>query len=532
MADWRITLDPTLRRRNFHHIGRISPIAPVASRERTASMSSLPTIAFTKFAEPKRGSVVVLAGDGRSIGDRAAASDPQQVLAQAFGISDFNAGLATLVDVLAPAGGKLDRIVALGVGKPAELDEYAWFRLGGTIGSQFRKAADVTVIVDVRDRDISAEEAASLAGGILLRAYSFDKYKTKKGTDGKDDTAPRFTMMVAKPAAVKKAFASIETTIAGVALARDLVNEPANMLGPREFGEKAKELEKLGVEVRILDEKAMRKLGMGALLGVAQGSVRPPCMAVMQWRGGRKGEAPVAFVGKGVVFDTGGNSIKPASGMEDMRGDVGGAAAVVGAMHALAARKARANVVGIIGCVENMVDGNAQRPGDIVTSMSGQTIEVLNTDAEGRLVLADAMWYCQQEFKPKVMIDLATLTGAIIVALGQHYAGLFSNDDGLADQLIAAGRATRERVWRMPLGPEYDKLIDSKNADMKNIGGRYGGAISAAQFLQRFVKDTPWAHLDIAGTAMGAPSTEISPSWATGFGVRLLDRFVRDNFEA
>lgn len=496
-------------------------------------MSQGPSINFVKFAQPKGGSVVLLVADGRSIGDVALSVDPQATLPRAFAVADFAAGLGASVEMLTPAGTKLDRVVAFGVGKPAELNEYAWFRLGGVIAGHFRKPADVTIILDPKDRQVSAEEAASVAGGILLRAYSFNKYKTgKDAPEGQPAAAPKFTIMVARPAPAKKAFAAIEAIADGVNLARDIVNEPANYLGPRELADKARELEKLGVDVKILDEKALRKLGMGALLGVGQGSVRPSFVAVMQWHGGAKGEAPVAFVGKGVVFDTGGNSIKPASGMEDMRGDVGGAAAVVGAMHAVAGRKSKANVVGIIGCVENMVDGNAQRPGDIVTSMSGQTIEVLNTDAEGRLVLADAMWYCQQEFKPKVMIDLATLTGAIIVALGQHHAGLFSNDDGLADKLIAAGRATHERVWRMPLGPEYDKLIDSKNADMKNIGGRYGGAISAAQFLQRFVKDTPWAHLDIAGTAMAAPSSEISPSWASGFGVRLLDRFVRDNFEA
>jgi len=252
----------------------------------------------------------------------------------------------------------------------------------------------------------------------------------------------------------------------------------------------------------------------------------------MHWNGGKGKDKPIAFVGKGVTFDTGGNSMKPASGMEDMKGDMGGAAAVTGLMHALASRKAKANVVGIIGLVENAVDGHAQRPGDIVTSMSGQTIEVLNTDAEGRLVLADALWYCNERFEPRFMVNLATLTGAIMVALGQHHAGLFSNDDDLATKLAEVGTATGEKLWRMPLGPEYDKLIDSKNADMKNIGGRYGGAIIAAQFLQRFVKETPWAHLDIAGTAMGSPSSDINTSWGSGFGVRLLDRLVRDHYEA
>jgi leucyl aminopeptidase len=275
----------------------------------------------------------------------------------------------------------------------------------------------------------------------------------------------------------------------------------------------------------------MRTLKMGALLGVAQGSVRPPRIAVMQWRGGKAKEAPVAFVGKGVVFDSGGISIKPGAGMEDMKGDMGGAAAVTGLMHALASRKAKANVVGIIGLVENMPDGNAQRPGDIVTSMSGQTIEIINTDAEGRLVLGDALWYCNDRFKPLFMVNLATLTGAIMVALGNQHAGLFSNDDTLATRLSAAGEVTGEKVWRMPLGKEYDKMIDSKFADMKNSAGRNAGSITAAQFLKRFVGETPWAHLDVAGTAMNSPSTEISQSWASGYGVRLLDRLVRDHYE-
>ncbi|RVA10890.1 leucyl aminopeptidase, partial [Mesorhizobium sp. M7A.F.Ca.US.002.01.1.1] len=368
----------------------------------------------------------------------------------------------------------------------------------------------------------------------LLRSYSFDKYKTRKDKDdGKAEPKKpvKVTIHTADPAAAKKAFADAEAVIDGVLLARDLVNEPANVLGPVEFAARAKELEGLGVKVEILAEKEMKKLGMGSLLGVAQGSPRGARMAIMQWNGGKPKDSPIAFVGKGVTFDTGGNSIKPASGMEDMKGDMGGAAAVTGLMHALAARKAKANVVGIIGLVENAVDGHAQRPGDIVTSMSGQTIEVLNTDAEGRLVLADALWYCNDRFQPKFMVNLATLTGAIMVALGQHYAGLFSNNDELAEKLSVAGQATQERLWRMPLGAEYDKLIDSKNADMKNIGGRFGGATIAAQFLQRFVKDTPWAHLDIAGTAMGAPSNEINQSWGSGFGVRLLDRLVRDNYE-
>jgi len=281
----------------------------------------------------------------------------------------------------------------------------------------------------------------------------------------------------------------------------------------------------------VLDVAAMKKLGMNALLGVGQGSVHESQLVIMRWNGGKKGNDPVAFIGKGVCFDTGGISIKPASGMEDMKGDMAGGACVVGLLQALAARKARVNAVGAIGAVENMPDGKAQRPGDIVTSMSGQTIEIINTDAEGRLVLADVLHYVNTRFKPKFMIDLATLTGAIIVALGHEHAGLFANDDKLADRLLKAGLATGERLWRLPLGAEYDKKIDSKFADMKNTGGRDGGSITAAQLLQRFVDKTPWAHIDIAGTAMASPQTDINKSWASGFGVRLLDRLVADYYE-
>ncbi len=284
-------------------------------------------------------------------------------------------------------------------------------------------------------------------------------------------------------------------------------------------------------EVEILDEKALARLKMNALLGVGQGSVRESRVVIMRWNGGKKGAKPLAFIGKGVTFDTGGISIKPAAGMEDMKGDMAGAACVVGLMHALASRKAKVNAIGAIGLVENMPDGNAQRPGDIVTSMSGQTIEIINTDAEGRLVLADVLWYVDKTYKPEFMVDLATLTGAIIVALGHEYAGLFSNNDKLSERLVEAGKLSGEQLWRMPLGPEYDKQIDSKFADMKNTGGRMGGAITAAQFLQRFVEKTPWAHLDIAGTGMGSPQSDINKSWGSGFGVRLLDRLVADSYE-
>ncbi|MEO9340514.1 leucyl aminopeptidase [Mesorhizobium sp. SB112] len=496
-------------------------------------MTSLPTIGFAKFSAPKKGSVILLAAEGGKLGAAASAYDPSNTTERAFAAVDFAGKQGSAVELLAPEGTPLDRLVVLGSGKSESIDEHGWFKLGGSAAAHFRKAVDVTVVVDLPEQELDGEAAARIAAGILLRSYTFDKYKTKKddSAEKKPEKPAKISIQCANPAAAKKAFAELEGVVSGVNLARDLVNEPANILGPVEFAAHAKELEKLGVKVEILAEKDMKKLGMGSLLGVAQGSVRPPLLVVMQWNGGKAKEKPVAFVGKGVVFDSGGISIKPAASMEDMKGDMGGAAAVTGLMHALASRKAKANVVGIIGLVENMVDGNAQRPGDIVTSMSGQTIEVLNTDAEGRLVLADALWYCNERFEPKFMVNLATLTGAIIVALGQHHAGLFSNDDELAERLTNAGLATQERLWRMPLGADYDKLIDSRNADIKNIGGRYGGAITAAQFLKRFVKDTPWAHLDIAGTAMGSPSNEINQSWASGYGVRLLDRLVRDNYE-
>ena len=286
----------------------------------------------------------------------------------------------------------------------------------------------------------------------------------------------------------------------------------------------------------MLGEKEMKKLGMGALLGVAQGSAQEPQLLVMEWHGAgkdpkSKGGEPVAFVGKGVTFDTGGISLKPGAGMEEMKWDMGGAGTVIGLMKALAGRKAKANVVGLVGLVENMPDGKAQRPGDIVKSMSGQTIEILNTDAEGRLVLADVLWYCQDKYKPEFIVDLATLTGAIIVTLGHEHAGLFANDDDLSEKLAAAGRATGEKIWRLPLDDAYDKLINTDAADMKNIGGKGAGSITAAQFLQRFVNKTPWAHIDIAGMAWSKESKPTVPKGATGFGVRLLDRLVADHYE-
>ena len=498
-------------------------------------MTKLAKISFSKSAAPKGGIAVILAGEGLALGavGEEVASGLEGGLQRVADIAGYSGKKKTSLDLVAPAGLALDRLILVGLGKAEELTGDDWRALGGTVLAELQKvkAEAATVVLEMPEgAGLSAELAAEFAMGAKLRAYAFDAYKTKKQDEDKAKDL-KLTLGVADTKAAKKAWGTAEAIADGVILARDLVNEPANVLGPVEFAKKAKELEALGVEVEILGEKEMKKLKMAALLGVAQGSVRPPQLAVMRWNGGKKGVAPVALVGKGVVFDTGGISIKPAGGMEEMKGDMGGAAAVVGAMHAIAGRKAKANVVGVIGLVENMPDGNAQRPGDIVTAMSGTTIEILNTDAEGRLVLADALWYTQQKYKPAIMIDLATLTGAVLVALGNLNAGLFSNNDELADKLLSSAKASGEPLWRLPLSKDYDKIIDTPNADVKNTGGRWAGSITAAQFLQRFANDVPWAHLDIAGTAFGAPKDEICQSWASGYGVRLLNQLVADHYE-
>ncbi|HWU62553.1 MAG TPA: leucyl aminopeptidase [Ensifer sp.] len=487
-----------------------------------------------KSADVKGGTVIVLKAKDAASPAGTADIAPADVVERAARAADFKASRLSTCVILAPHGSQADKLVVLGMGDAASLTANDWLNAGGTAAAAFGKAAEITVFLDMPDAAPDEAMLAQFVLGIRLRAYTFDRYKvaTRKGEDEAADPAKvKVTVVSAAAADAKKALAAVDAVAEGVILARNLVNQPANVLGPLEFADQAAGLGKLGVTVEVLTEKEMKKLGMGALLAVGQGSARPPRLVVMQWQGGKAGDQPVAFIGKGVVFDTGGISIKPAAGMEDMKGDMGGAAAVTGLMHALAARKAKVNAIGIIGLVENMPDGNAYRPGDVVTSMSGQTIEVLNTDAEGRLVLSDALHYCNDRFKPKLMINLATLTGAIGVALGPHHAGLFCNDDQLAAALTEAGLKTAEKLWRMPLGKEYDKMIDSKIADMKNTGGRQAGSITAAQFLKRFVGSTPWAHLDIASTAMAAPSTEINQSWGSGFGVRLLNAFVADNHE-
>ncbi len=492
-------------------------------------------VGFVPFSTAPRGILVVFCDDTLKFGaaTRKALGDATDVVGRAAATNQFKGKSGSALDILAPEGLKASRLIVVGAGKLSAIKDYDFLKLGGLVAGKLRAGNDaVTVIAELPTGALKPDQAAAVASGVRLRAYKFDRYKTKK-KDG-EDAALRADVSIAvgDVAAARKAFAPDAHIVDGVIMARELVNEPPNVLYPVEFARRASRLRKLGVDVQVLDVKAMTKLGMGALLGVSQGSTQPGRTVIMRWNGGKRGDQPVAFIGKGVCFDTGGISIKPAGSMEDMKGDMGGAACVVGLMHALAARKAKVNAVGAIGLVENMPGGNAQRPGDIVTSMSGQTIEIINTDAEGRLVLADVLWYVAKKFKPKFMVDLATLTGAIMVALGTEYAGLFSNNDELSERLTKVGMETGERVWRMPLGPEYDKQIDSQFADMKNTGTRNGGSITAAQFLQRFVDDTPWAHLDIAGTAMGAPKSEINHSWGSGYGVRLLERLVAEYYEA
>jgi leucyl aminopeptidase len=492
-------------------------------------------IKFDAPALPKSGVFVIFASEGGKLSGLAAKADAATDghVSRAMKAAKFEGKRDQMLDILAPAGTKFERIAVLGLGDPAKLSAREVELVGGTLAGalQQMKAREATIAADISagTKPRPGQIAALLASGARLRVYSFTKYKSKK-PDEKNGLAS-LTLLTGDAAAAKRAFTDLDAVAEGVHFARDLVNEPANHLYPIEFAARARALTKYGVNVEVLAPAQMEKLGMGALLGVAQGSSHPPRFVVMRWNGGKRDAEPIAFIGKGVTFDTGGISIKPAAGMEDMKGDMGGAACVAGLMLALAKRKARANVVGVLGLVENMPDANAQRPGDIVKSMSGQTIAVLNTDAEGRLVLADALWYVQNRFKPKFMIDLATLTGAILVALGKEHAGLFSNSDELSTRITEVGLETGEKVWRMPMGPEYDKMIDFEVADMKNIGGRNAGSITGAQFVQRFVNNVPWAHLDVAGTAMDSLKSPISQGWASGWGVRLLNRLVEKYYE-
>ncbi|WP_070150924.1 leucyl aminopeptidase [Sphingobium phenoxybenzoativorans] len=439
----------------------------------------------------------------------------------------FAGDAGSTFETFAEEGGALLRIVLLGTGSGSDADlEKAGGALSAKLLTSGAKHAAVEFPVSV-----SAEGAARLALGAKLRSWRMDTYRTRLPEKSKP-TLETVTL-VTVDAGASDAWARRSALADGVALTRELVAEPANIIYPESFVERCRHLADLGIEITVLDEQQMADLGMGALLGVAQGSVRKPRILAMRWDGtGGAVKTPVVFVGKGVTFDTGGISIKPAAGMEDMKWDMGGAGAVAGTLKALAGRKAKAHVVGICGLVENMPDGNAQRPGDVVTSMSGQTIEVINTDAEGRLVLCDAITWAQKTYAPEVLIDLATLTGAMIISLGDQNGGLFSNDDGLADDLLSAGKTSGDPLWRFPMSDAYNKLIDSPIADIKNVGPRGAGSITAAQFIKRFVDEgVKWAHLDIAGMVWADKPGSTWDKGATGFGVRLLDQLVSDKFE-
>jgi len=493
-------------------------------------------IAFSKAAAPAGAALIVpVFEDGEPSAAHAALdASTSGALGKAIGAANFSGKKGQSLELLGLAGAESTRVVMIGAGKRAEFTALDAEAAGGAgvapILKTQEKAAAFLLDGFSTDKIGAGEAAARIAFGALLRSYRFDKYRTKLEKDQKPALDKVTVNTPATDARTK--FASLEKIADGVFLTRDLVSEPPNILFPETFAARCKELEALGVKVTVLGEKEMQKLGMGMLLGVGQGSIRESKLVAMEWVGGKKGEAPVAFVGKGVCFDTGGISLKPGPGMEDMKWDMGGAGAVTGAMAAIAGRKAKANVVGVIGLVENMPDGGAQRPSDIVKSMSGQTVEILNTDAEGRLVLGDAVWWTQEKFKPKAMIDLATLTGAIIISLAHEYAGLFTQDDKLAEQLQAAAKASGDPLWRMPLAKAHFDMIKSDVADMKNIGPREGGSSTAAAFIGKFVKDgQSWAHLDIAGMAWNTKEKPICPKGGAGFGVRLLDEYIRANHE-
>lgn len=487
-------------------------------------------VTFARPQLPRSGGLGLLVSEGESSAGiwQLAEEASNGVLDRALKAAEFTAKKGESVTVLAPIAG-LSRIVLVGLGKSEERTRLGVEEAGATAASLLARDEAAVLGADL----LSPELAAAAAHGATLRSYRFDRYRTKEKPDQKP-RLKRLSLLSTEPARARDAYAPMRAVAEGVFLTRDLVSEPPNVLSPAELAERCKPLEKIGVQIEVFGPKELRKLGFGAMLGVAQGSTNEPRMVVMEWRGAhgaRRKRKPVAFIGKGVTFDTGGISIKPASGMEDMKWDMAGAGTVVGLIRALAERKARIDAVGLVGLVENMPSGTAQRPGDVVKTASGQTVEVINTDAEGRLVLADVLWYCQHRFDPQCMIDLATLTGAIIVGLGHEHAGLFSNDDALAGKLGQAGRETGELVWRMPLAEVYDKRLRSDIADMKNVTDRPGSSITAAQFLQRFVNGKPWAHLDIAGTAWLTKDASLAPKGASAFGVRLLDRLVADHFE-
>ncbi|ANY20279.1 Cytosol aminopeptidase [Tsuneonella dongtanensis] len=457
-------------------------------------------------------------------------ADLEATLTEGARAARFKGRPGQVFDSFAERGGSVVRVALAGAGEKADESRLANLeKAGAALAAKYACSGATSIAIECEG--LSAEEAAAVLMGLRLRTWRYDRYRTRMKDEQKTTLAK--AVAVGAPDGSKDAWADAAAVADGVELTRELVTEPANVIYPESFVERVRaDYEKAGLKVIVLGVDDMTRLGMGALLGVGQGSDKPSRLLVVEWNGGEKGAKPTAFVGKGVTFDTGGISLKPGPGMGDMKWDMGGAGAVAGAMLALARRKAKANVVAVMGLVENMPDGKAQRPGDVVTSMSGQTIEILNTDAEGRLVLCDALTWVQKEYDPVAIVDFATLTGAMVISLGHEHGGVFANDDALADALLKAGRETGDKLWRMPLHAAYDKLIDSPIADMQNIGPREGGSITAAQFLQRFIdKGRAWAHCDIAGTVWAAKPGATWGKGATGYGVRLIDRYVRDVLE-
>lgn len=495
-------------------------------------------ISFGDVAMPQRGILALGIPEGLELSPFAKKVDADcgGLISRALKKGRFKGKKGQTLSIVAPEAVPADSILLFGLGTPKDWVSTDVEGIGGGIYKAVATSGDssIAVVVEgIEDAPFNVASAAAHIGyGARLASYRFDRYLTNEEAEKKPSvTAVRVLSGNANGA--RKAFEPLDRISDGIFLSRDLVSEPANVLYPKEFARRCRELEELGLSVEILGEREMKELGMGALLGVSQGSAHEAQLVIMDWNGLPKGSksSPVAFIGKGVTFDSGGISIKPAQSMEEMKFDMGGAGTVTGLMKALAGRKAKVRAVGVIGLVENMPSHTAQRPGDVVTSMSGQTIEIINTDAEGRLVLADALWYTKERFKPQFMINLATLTGAMIIALGHEYAGVFSNDDSLTEQLRAAGEAEGEGVWPLPMGEAYDKMLESPIADMKNVGERAAGSITAAQFLKRFVGEVPWAHLDIAGMAWKYKESDTVPKGGSGYGVRLLDRLIADYYE-
>ena len=478
---------------------------------------------------PAAGALAFLVAEGEEPSGLRAQADEATggALGRAMAAAEFRGRAGQTCVVLAPGAG-LSRVVLVGLGPKAEQTRRGLEEAGGTAVAALARDTAAALAAD----GMAPADAAAAGAGARLRLWRFDRYRTREKPEDRPRLG-RLTVLAVDPGAATEADAAMRAVAEGVFITRELVSEPANILTPQEFARRIEGLRELGLLVEVHGQEELERLGFGAMLAVSQGSAQPPRLVVMRWKGTAAEDAgkPLAFVGKGVTFDTGGISIKASAGMEDMKWDMAGAGTVVGLMAALAGRRAKVDAVGMVGLVENMPSSTAYRPGDVVRSASGQTIEVLNTDAEGRMVLADVLWWTAKTYEPRLMVDLATLTGAMVVALGHEHAGLFANDDALAGELLAAGLETGERLWRMPLHDSYDRMLRSDIADMKQIGGRPGGGITAAQFLARFVGTTKWAHLDIAGTAWSSKDAACVPKGATAFGVRLLDRLVAEHYE-